>query len=133
MIVGAVAVLGLAGVALCAGQPTTADLNGTWELAEIQSRPVQRSGTNRLPVFTIKDQTIEGFDGCNQFSGRLDKAGGIASTRRGCPDETIKLPLDLSDAMSHLEAGRIERERLVLPARGGMPPSVFRRVKSPQE
>jgi hypothetical protein len=120
-------------VALCAGQPATPDLNGTWELAEIQSRPVQRNGTSPLPTFTIKEQTIEGFDGCNKFWGRLDKPGGIASTRMGCLDETIKLPLDLTDPKSHLEAGRIERERLVLPAHAGMPASVFQRVKSPRE
>lgn len=130
MIARGVAALGVTAVALCAGQLTTADLQGTWELVEIQSRPVERRGTNPLPMFTIKDQTIDGFDGCNQFWGRLDKPGGIASTRRGCLDEAIKLPLDLANAMSHLEAGRVERERLVLPARAGMPASVFRRVKS---
>ena len=132
MMARGIAVFGVTAVALCAGQLTTGDLQGTWELAEIQSRPVERRGTNPLPTFTIKDQTIDGFDGCNKFWGRLDKPGGIASTRRGCLDEAIKLPLDLANAMSHLEAARVERDRLVLPARAGMPASVFRRVKSSQ-
>ena len=130
MIVGGMAMLALGAVAVCAGPLTPRDLQGTWELAEIASRPVAPTAANARPSFTIKDQSIEGFDGCNNFSGRLDKPGAIASTRRGCPDDVVKLPLDLTDAWSHLQAGKIQDGALVLPARAGLPASVFRRPKS---
>lgn len=130
MIVGGIATLALGAVAVCAGPLNAADLQGTWELAEIASRPVAPASANARPAFTIKDQSIEGFDGCNNFSGRLDKPGAFISTRRGCPGDVVKLPLDLMDAWSHLQGGKIQDGALFLPARAGLPASVFRRPKS---
>jgi heat shock protein HslJ len=112
----------------CAGLQPAGDLQGTWKLVEINSRPVRPATTGALPVFTIKSQSIEGFDGCNDFSGRLDQPGSITATRRGCPERTLMLPLDLSDPMSHLRAGRIDKRKLMLPARGNMPGSVYERA-----
>lgn len=108
-----------------AGPLTARDLQGGWKLVEIKSRPVRPVAANALPGFTIKDQSIEGFDGCNTFAGRLDQPGSIVATRRGCPEKVLKLPLDLADPMSHLRAGKIDRARLVLPARGPIPASAF--------
>jgi hypothetical protein len=48
--------------------------------------------------------------------------------RSCCPDGSLKLPLDLTDPMSHLQAGRIDKGRLILPAREDIPASVFERV-----
>jgi heat shock protein HslJ len=107
----------------------TADLQGTWRLAEINAKPVVSSSQATLPSFTVKEQSIEGFDGCNSFSGRLDQPGSIASTRRGCPDDVLKLPLDLSDPMRQLKDGRIEKDRLIVPARDPQPACVFSRVR----
>jgi hypothetical protein len=112
----------------CAGPLAAGDLQGTWTLREVRSRPVQPATPEALPRFTIKGQAIEGFDGCNQFWGRLDQPGSIGSTRRGCPDGTLKLPLDLADPWAHLRAGRLDRARLILPERGGLPPAVFERA-----
>jgi heat shock protein HslJ len=111
------------------GEVKTGDLQGTWRLAEIDSKPVASSPESSLPSFTVKDQAIEGFDGCNTFTGRLDRPGSISSTRRGCPDDVVKLPLDLGDPMRQLKEGRIEKDRLILPARDPMPASVFSRVR----
>lgn len=127
LLTGLVAVA-VAALPACAGLQPAADLQGTWKLAEIKSQPVLPPTAGALPVFTIKNQSIEGFDGCNHFSGRLDQPGSITSTRRGCPAGTLKLPLDLSDPMSHLRAARIDKRRLILPERGGMPASVFERA-----
>jgi heat shock protein HslJ len=133
MIVGGIATLALGVVAVCAGPLTAADLQGTWELVEIGSRPVPPTAATALPAFTIKRQSIEGFDGCNNFSGRLDKPGSVVSTRRGCLDDVVKLPLDLTDPLAHLLAGKVQNDTLVLPARAGTAASVFRRVKSTPE
>lgn len=125
----------LTGLAACAmateptGEVKAGDLQGTWTLAEINSKPVASTTDTPLPSFTIKDQSIDGFDGCNTFSGRLDRPGSISSTRRGCPDDAVKLPLDLTDPMRHLKDGRVEKDRLILPARDPMPASVFSRVR----
>ena len=125
----------LTGLAACAmateptGEVKAGDLQGTWTLVEINSKPVASTTDTPLPSFTIKDQSIDGFDGCNTFSGRLDRPGSISSTRRGCPDDALKLPLDLSDPMAQLKEGRIEKDRLLLPARAQVPASTFKRAR----
>jgi heat shock protein HslJ len=123
------AVIGFGTTAAGADCLTVGDLQGSWKLMEIQSKPVQVAAGNEPPMFTIKDQSIEGFDGCNRFGGRLDQPGRIMSTQMGCPDGKLKLPVDLADPMSHLKEGRIEKGRLILPERGGLPSSVFERAK----
>ena len=133
VIVGAFAAFGFSAPAVGAGPLTASDLKGSWELAAIGSQPVRSTAGSALPAFTIKDQIIEGFDGCNTFSGRLDKPGSITSTRRGCVDGALKLPLDLADPMSHLKTGTVRNGTLSLPARQGIASSVFRRVESNPE
>jgi hypothetical protein len=128
MMMTGLAAFGVSAIAAFAGSLTANDLQGSWKLAEIQSQSVRPAAVNALPVFTIKDQSIEGFDGCNSFWGRLDQPGSIASTRRGCLDGSLKVPLDLTDPMSHLKAGRIDKGRLILPEREAIPASVFERV-----
>jgi heat shock protein HslJ len=133
VIAAAASMLALSSLHMSAGQMKTADLNGTWELIEVHSRPVQPAAASARPSFTIKDQSIEGFDGCNTFSGRLDKPGSIVSTRRGCAEDIVKLPLDLADPLSHLESGKVHGDTLTLPARNGLAHSVFRRRTSKQQ
>jgi heat shock protein HslJ len=128
MIMIGLVVFCVSAIAACASSLTVSDLQGSWKLVEINSQPVRPVAADALPMFTIKDQWIEGFDGCNSFWGRLDQPGSIASTRRGCLDGSLKLGLDLTDPMSHLQAGRIDMEKLILPARAEMPESVFKRV-----
>jgi heat shock protein HslJ len=133
MVVGAIVAFGFSALAVCAGPLTANELNGSWELVQVGSQPVRAPAATALPTFTIKDQTIEGFDGCNNFSGRLDKPGSITSTRRGCPDGAIKLPLDLADPMSHLQAGTVRNGTLSLPAREGIANSLFKRLEAKPE
>lgn len=128
LVAGLVA-LGVGAIPACAGPLTPGNLQGTWKLIEMNSRPVPPATADALPRFTIKDQAIEGFDGCNQFWGRLDQPGSIASTRRACPDGSLRLPLDLTDPWAHLRAGRIDKARLILPERGNMTASVFERLE----
>ncbi|MGH8543012.1 MAG: META domain-containing protein [Gammaproteobacteria bacterium] len=128
MMMTALAAFGVGAIAAFADSLTAGDLQGSWKMVEIKSQPVRPAAANALPVFTIKDQSIEGFDGCNSFWGRLDQPGGIASTRRGCLDGSLKLPLDLTDPMSHLKAGKVDKGRLILPEREELPESVFERV-----
>jgi heat shock protein HslJ len=88
-----------------------ADLQGSWKLIAPSS-----TDEKALPRFTIEGQAIQGFDGCNEFSGRLDQPGSIGSTRRGCPEHALRLPLDMSDPMPRLLSGNIENDTLTLPA-----------------
>jgi hypothetical protein len=90
---------------------------------------VRPAGSGSLPWFAIEQHAIVGNDGCNDFSGSLDAPGSIVSTRRGCPEGGVKLPLDLADPMPQLKAAKLVGERLVLPAVGAMPGFVMR--KSP--
>ena len=103
-------------------QPLTIDaLQGNW----MMNAP--STDERALPRFTIDGQSIQGFDGCNEFSGRLDQPGSIGSTRRGCPEQTLRLPFDLSDPMPRLRSGKIEKGKLTLPADGRFPETSFRK------
>jgi heat shock protein HslJ len=128
MMMTGLATVGVGAIATCAGSLSASDLQGSWKLVEMQSQLVRPAAGNALPMFTITDQSIEGFDGCNRFWGRLDQPGSMASTRRGCLDGSLTLPLDLTSPMSHLKAGRIDKGRLILPQREDIPASVFERV-----
>jgi heat shock protein HslJ len=115
-----------AATALPAGPAATpvAPWEGRWRLAELGGRSLRDVAPQRRPDFSVRGQVIEGFDGCNDFNGRLDQPGSVVATRRACPD-AIPLPLDLSDPLAHLRAARVEGNRLVLPGRGGSPGGVF--------
>jgi heat shock protein HslJ len=125
----ALAMFGAVTMSACAGAPGAA-FDGTWALVSIDSRPVRGVGPDGPPRFTIKGQSIEGFDGCNQFSGRIDQPVSVASTRMGCPDGTLKLPLDLNNLQAHLAGARVEQDQMIVVARGAYAASVFKRVKA---
>ncbi len=125
------ALLGMLGVSLMpslAGSLTVDDLQGTWKLVEIGSHPMRPNSTMALPEFTVSSESIAGFDGCNNFWGRLDQPGSVGTTRIGCPEGVLKLPLDLSDPLSHLRSGQIHQGRLILPHRNATPSAVFKRL-----
>lgn len=132
-VVSTIVTVALGVIAGCAyaGPLKPSELQGSWTLVEVNSQPVTSRTPDALPNFTIKNESIEGFDGCNSFSGRLDRPGSITSTRRGCAGDVVKLPLDLADPLAHLKEGRIEKDTLILPARQDMPASVFKRVVAP--
>lgn len=106
-----------------------ANFDGTWRLVSVDSKPLKQLPTEQIPYFTISGITINGFDGCNSFSGQIDQPGNIGATRRGCPENAIKLPLDFGDLPSHLQSGSIENDMLSIPARGPFPASLFERSK----
>lgn len=102
-------------------------LDGTWRLVSVDSKPLGQLPVDRVPFFTVTGMEISGYDGCNRFSGRLDQPGNIAATRMGCPETTVKLPLDLGDLLPHLQTGTVRQNSLSIPARGPFPASVFER------
>ncbi len=71
--------------------------DGTWTL----NRPpagMQLSSDTRPTQFTLKGTDISGFDGCNQFSGKVNLSGGrlmfvgpIMSTKVFCPPQEANL------------------------------------------
>jgi heat shock protein HslJ len=100
-------------------------LDGTWWLVSSGSRSLVHLPPNEVPFFAVTDMTVQGFDGCNSFSGRLDQPGEINSNRVGCSDSAVRLPLDLNDLLTHLKTGRIENNVLRVPARGSFPEATF--------
>lgn len=108
-----------------AGELTVNELQGSWKLVETNAKPVSSSETGSPPKFSISEQAITGFDGCNQFWGQLDRPGSIAKTRMACPDAKLSLPLEFSDIMQQFKAGKIDKGRLVLPVWKSFPESVY--------
>ena len=118
--------LGILSLTSASAMAGTSQFNGTWVLAEIGGVAVRHSSAT-APFFTLDGQIINGFDGCNRFSGRLDAPGQIVATRRGCPDATLMLPLDLNRLAAHIESGKLAGGWLRIPARRGFPASGFKR------
>jgi heat shock protein HslJ len=107
--------------------------NGTWQLASIDSSLIAATSEDRLPHFTITDKTIEGFDGCNQFSGPIDRPGAISATRRACPDLKNRLPMDLNALDAHFQSAKVEGDTMTVPARGDYPESTYTRMSASKE
>lgn len=79
--------------------------------------------------FLINGNRIEGFDGCNSFSGILGEKLSLNTSRMGCQEGVRRLSLDLNDATSHLNSGTLENDVLLLPARSGLPAARYTRVR----
>jgi len=122
-----VAIIAVVGISNACATASLASFEGTWRLVSVDSRPLRQLPADQVPYFTITGMTISGFDGCNSFDGRIDQPGNISATRRGCLEDTIKLPLDLGDLPSHLQTGTIDKNSLSVPARGQFPASMFER------
>ena len=122
-----VAIIAVVGISNACATASIASLEGTWRLVSVDSRPLRQLPADQVPYFTITGMSISGFDGCNSFDGRIDQPGNISATRRGCLEDTIKLPLDLGDLPSHLQTGTIDKNSLSVPARGQFPASMFER------
>lgn len=87
-------------------------LQGRWTLESIDGKPVDAP----TPIyFEIDGLTITGFDGCNNFGGRLDQPAGLRKSQRACLAEGPRLPLDFSDPWAHLERATVSNNTLVLP------------------
>jgi heat shock protein HslJ len=127
-LISGIAMLFFVGITVSlAGELSINELQGSWKLVEMDGKTVAQPQTATLPKFSITGQAISGFDGCNQFWGQLDQPGSIGKTRMACPDTKLSLPLDFSDPLPQLKAGRIDIGRLVLPAWKSLPGSVYRK------
>ena len=104
-------------------------LDGSWRLVAIGAKRLAPMTASRVPFFVIDGEEVTGFDGCNDFSGRIDQPWGIVTTRIGCPESEIKLPLDLGNFLSHLRSGIVLENTLSIPATGLYPASVFERYQ----
>lgn len=103
-------------------------LQGRWVLESIAGRPVNADGAL---FFAIDGSSIQGFDGCNHFGGRLDEPEKMRTSQRGCDPNALRLPLQLPDPRRQLEAGTVEGDRLTLAMPGATGDAVF--VKTPRE
>ena len=85
------------------GPPETVSLAGTtWKLSELEGEPVVVAGGGKTPYlqFSKEGNRVQGFGGCNQFTGSCEvKPGmrlrfhGIAATLRACPDMEVEARL----------------------------------------
>ena len=85
-----------------------ADLQGRWMLAAIEGAP---TGGSPAIHFEIKGTQISGYDGCNSFSGSLDKPDMLIATQRACADGS---PIDASELVRKLRLSAIVAGRLTV-------------------
>ena len=115
------------GIAMHSGQVFAGGkLDGSWVLVELGGRKISL-GSSSTPRMTITGNEVSGFDGCNTFSGRLDKKGSFVATQMACAGEFVGIPLDFNDVGSHMRAAKVSDGKLILPAKGDAPSSVFRK------
>jgi len=122
-----VAIIAIAAIGNACATTSLASLEGTWRLVSVNSKRLEQLPADQVPYFKVTGIMVSGFDGCNSFDGRIDQPGNISSTRRGCLENTIKLPLDLGDFRSQLKAGTINKNSLSMPAYGQFPAAMFER------
>ncbi|HRW81514.1 MAG TPA: META domain-containing protein, partial [Desulfomonilia bacterium] len=83
---------------------TSAKIKGSWTV--IWSGGAKLEGVTPRPtiVFNSNDNTVSGFDGCNNYTGTYSFVGGhlkatVSGTRMACPNETARA---VSEQMANL-------------------------------
>ncbi|MCD8041777.1 MAG: META domain-containing protein [Tannerellaceae bacterium] len=75
------------------------DLNGEWEVIEMNGKTLDPSVTNQTMVFDTYQNIVSGNAGCNRISGRIEhnavqrhviKFMQVVSTRMACIDMTLE-------------------------------------------
>lgn len=71
------------------------DLNGDWNVVEINGQPVNPEQTHQMLSLDVARHTLSGNAGCNRMMGKIEytdrqpniiKFPNIATTRMACPD-----------------------------------------------
>lgn len=74
---------------------TFSDLNGEWNIIELNGNVLNPSDTHQFIAFDLARKTMSGNAGCNRMMGQLDfndaqkniiKFSQVATTRMACPD-----------------------------------------------
>ncbi|WP_161629813.1 META domain-containing protein [Desulfogranum japonicum] len=106
----------------CSGYKTKKGLIGpTWIVTKIKGQPLHDMDSLRTPFFTLNAESkqVNGFAGCNRFSGTYLFKGEIflfnkiASTRMACPKGT-EVERAFFEALDTTESFKIEEDTLYL-------------------
>ena len=103
-----------------------AELQGKWILESIDGNAIE---PKPAIYFEIDGLKISGFDGCNRFGGSLDAPNELQIGQRGCPSDSPRLPLQLTDPRVQLRSSRLEDDTLELVLVGEAGKAKFRRQK----
>ena len=92
-------VIGIGLLASCKSQKTAvatfSDLDGEWNISELNGKMLDATGTQPFIVFDMTRKMMSGNAGCNRMSGQIEfsdtqkniiKFPQIATTRMACPD-----------------------------------------------
>jgi heat shock protein HslJ len=126
----AVGLLALTGCGWMTSSTPEHPLERTWQLEELDGRPVLK---NLPPTLTFAgDGTVSGSGGCNTFHGTVTLSGNsihfgpLAMTRRGCMDVVMDQEQRYVQALDHVTTWRIvDRDVLVIDREGGATPMRF--------
>lgn len=93
------AVLGIGLLASCKAkkgvEATFSDLDGGWNIVELNGKAMNPAETNQSIEFDVARQTLSGKAGCNRMMGKIEysdsrkhiiKFPQVATTRMACPD-----------------------------------------------
>jgi heat shock protein HslJ len=102
-------------------------LYNLWTLMELNGKKIQRSSFAKQPPFmeiNLKDATVKGFGGCNDFSGNIqfgyDKTsiGPIMSTKMYCGDDS-KVESELFEVLNKgFLVYTVDNKKLLLETKG---------------
>ena len=97
------AVLGIGFLASCKAkkgvEATFSDLDGGWNIVELNGKAMNPAETNQSIEFDVARQTLSGKAGCNRMMGKIEysdsrkhiiKFPQVATTRMACPDMTVE-------------------------------------------
>lgn len=101
--------------------PSYKDLNGEWNIVEIEGRKIEKAEEQPFFGFNIAEGRLYGSAGCNNLIGGLDTlqlAKGslsmkqVGMTRRMCADMTVED--QLSKIMPQIETFKFEKENKLI-------------------
>jgi heat shock protein HslJ len=111
--------------------------DGSWQLLALSGQPVAGGGTAAVTV-TFDAGRVQGFAGCNQFSGSytLDgqtlALGDLASTMMACPEPAMAAERSFLAAFSGTLSAAIAEGTLSLTPQAGGEPLQFTRAAAPR-
>lgn len=106
--------------AVCKEAPRASLKNTSWTMVELLGQPVELPADNKKLTLDFTADQVQGYDGCNQFSGSYEINEGrlifgpMASTRRFCGEQINRIEQDFYQVLDDHTDHRVNKGILEL-------------------
>lgn len=100
----------------------TTHLQGRWALQTLNGNRIETE-----IFFEIDGTKITGFDGCNNFGGRVDAPSRLVMSQRACASKKALPLINISEIITQLRSAKVSNSRMTVPLPGGGGEAEFER------